>query len=232
MIPVQITSFRVDERPCEGGDEDCVPFLRVNLTFRVNNEGEEYIHERYKAASEKYKRVFSIANPEKHDKEVINSFTRKSNFREALRIVPKIFSFWSSTLTSQETGIWSRSYKGDFWRSLNWGWLEDPNNSELSQFNLEAQEDVCDLVGYTHSFDGKLNEEPSFTWTYADPFLIYLERFNTFWYRECISDCGVTRAVLSEINHYKDTQQLKDHYRFTDGSIILRHIETLNRYWD
>jgi len=230
MIPLRITSLRVDERPAHR--ENIVPFLSVNITLKVEEELEEYLKVRFKAASEDYQKVISIADPEKHSIDTLESFFRKTGPREALRIIPQITNFWSRTLTSTEDDIWSRSYKGDFWRSLNWGWLEDGQNSEYSEFDSGADDDDYAPIGYIHSFHGRQNAKPKFTWTYADPFLVYLEKFDTFWYRDYIADCAVTRAVLSELSHFKDTQSLKDTYRFTEGSIILRHIETLHKYWD
>lgn len=232
MTIVQITSLRVDERPCSEGDEDCVPFLRVNLTFKVPQEEEEYLHCRFKGATEDYQKVISIADPEKYHRDTLESFFRKTSPREALRIIPQITDFWSRTLTSTDDSIWSRSYRGDFWRSLNWGWLEDPQNSEYSDFDLGYDDEDCAPVGYIHAFHGRQNAKPKFTWTYADPHLVYLEKFDTFWYRDYISDCAVTRAALAEISYYRDNQKLRDTYRFTDGSILYNHIATLNGYWD
>ena len=231
MSPIRITSFRVNERPSDG--EGSIPFLRVNITFKVEEEKEEYIKVHFQAASEDYRRVTSIADPEKHRIDTLESFFRKASPREALRIIPQITKFWGRTLTSSEEDMWSRSYRGDFWRSLNWGWLESHQSSEYSEFDLGYDEDDdYTPVGYIHSLHGKQNAKPKFTWTYADPFLIYLKKFDTFWYRDYISDCAVTRAVLSELSHFKDTQSLRDTYRFTDSSIILRHVETLHKYWD
>jgi hypothetical protein len=232
MTIVQITSLRVDERRCSEEDEDCVPFLRVNLTFKVPQEEEEYLHCRFKGATEDYQKVISIADPEKHHRDTLESFFRKTGPREALRIIPQITDFWSRTLTSTEDSVWSRSYRGDFWRSLNWGWLEDGQNSERSKFDVEGDEDDCELVSFMQPYFGKPRAKPKFTWTYAEPHLVYLEKFDTFWYRDYISDCSVTRAALDEISYYKDNQKFRDVYRFIDGSILYKHIATLNRYWD
>lgn len=226
---IEITSLSVKEGgPTPPND---VPFLSVNITLKVAKAEEDWEHlwEAFKAESEKYRRVFSIKDPVAHEKALLESYFRKSTFRESLRILPEITSSWSRTLTSpQEKGLWFLSDRADFWRSLNWGWLEGRPFEDSPGVNSE--EDL--MFGYVHSVRGKNNEKPNFTWTYHDPSLVYLEKFDTFWLRECVSDCPVTRSIIEELSHYKETGKLLHKYRFTDGSVILRHLKTLDAYWD
>ena len=60
----------------------------------------------------------------------------------------------------------------------------------------------------------------------------YLEKFNTFWAREWVVDCTVTRAVLQELEIYQKLGKFPSVYRGVDSHIIYQHIDTLQRYWD
>jgi hypothetical protein len=69
-------------------------------------------------------------------------------------------------------------------------------------------------------------------WTHADPSWRYIEKFDCFWFREWIADCAPTRAIIAELEHYKEHGKLPSVYRSVDSCIILSHLETLQRYWD
>ena len=69
-------------------------------------------------------------------------------------------------------------------------------------------------------------------WTHADPPWRYIEKFDVFWFREWIADCGPTRAIVAELEYYKEHGKLPSVYRSVDSCIILSHLETLQRYWD
>lgn len=60
----------------------------------------------------------------------------------------------------------------------------------------------------------------------------YLEKFETFWAREWVADCLVTRAVLQELEIYQKLGKFPSVYRGVDSHIIYQHIDTLQRYWD
>ena len=60
----------------------------------------------------------------------------------------------------------------------------------------------------------------------------YLEKFDTFWLREWIADCTVTRAVLKELEVFQKTGKLESVYRSVDSHIIYQHLSLLNQYWD
>jgi hypothetical protein len=69
-------------------------------------------------------------------------------------------------------------------------------------------------------------------WTHQDPVWEYIEKFDTFWFREWIADCKVTRAIIQELEFYQDNRRLPSVYRTIDEGIILQHLRTLQRYWD
>lgn len=69
-------------------------------------------------------------------------------------------------------------------------------------------------------------------WTHEDPTWRYIEKFDVFWLREWIADCAVTRAVIAELQYYKEHGKLPSVYRSTDECIILSHLRTLHSYWD
>lgn len=65
-----------------------------------------------------------------------------------------------------------------------------------------------------------------------EPAWRYLEKFDTFWFREWVSFCSVTEALVSELKHFQVTGQLPSVYRGVTQSVVLRHLETLHNYWD
>lgn len=69
-------------------------------------------------------------------------------------------------------------------------------------------------------------------WTHQDAPWRYLEKFDTFWFREWIADCSVTRAILNEIDYYRFYNKLPSVYRTLDSEIILSHLRALQSYWD
>jgi hypothetical protein len=69
-------------------------------------------------------------------------------------------------------------------------------------------------------------------WTYDDPLWHHIEKFNVFWFREWVSDCTVTRAALQELRLYQTEGSVKSIYRTTDEEIVLKHLETIQSYWD
>jgi hypothetical protein len=65
-----------------------------------------------------------------------------------------------------------------------------------------------------------------------DPLFDYLEKFETFHFRGYVADCTVTNAVLDELRYYNELGRFPSTYRHNDGSIFLRHIKTLDEFWD
>jgi hypothetical protein len=69
-------------------------------------------------------------------------------------------------------------------------------------------------------------------WTLNDNKWNYIEKFDTFHFRDCIAYSSVTLEILDEILYYKENGKLKNIYRHTDESVVLTHIRTLSSYWD
>lgn len=69
-------------------------------------------------------------------------------------------------------------------------------------------------------------------WTHQDCPWRYVEKFDTFWFREWIADCSVTRAILNEIDYFRFYNKLPSVYRTLDSEIILSHLRALQSYWD
>jgi hypothetical protein len=69
-------------------------------------------------------------------------------------------------------------------------------------------------------------------WTYGEPTWRYLPKQDVFWFREWIADCGPTRAIIAELEYYKEHSHLPSVYRTVESSIVLSHLRTLHEYWD
>ena len=69
-------------------------------------------------------------------------------------------------------------------------------------------------------------------WTHQEQVLRYIEKFDVFWLREWVADCPVTRAIISDLEHYKTHGVLPTVYRGIDEGIILNHLRVLHQYWD
>jgi hypothetical protein len=69
-------------------------------------------------------------------------------------------------------------------------------------------------------------------WTHQDCQWRYIEKFDTFWFREWIADCGPTRAIIQELEFYRDNGRLPSVYRTLESEIILSHLRALQSYWD
>jgi hypothetical protein len=69
-------------------------------------------------------------------------------------------------------------------------------------------------------------------WVHEDPTWFYIPKFDCFHFREWVADCSVTRAIIAELEHYKEHGKLPSVYRTVESSIILSHLRTLHQYWD
>ena len=69
-------------------------------------------------------------------------------------------------------------------------------------------------------------------WTYDDPLWHYKEKFDVFHFREWVADCTVVRAALQELRLYQTEGSVRSVYRTTDEEIVLKHLETIQSYWD
>jgi hypothetical protein len=86
---------------------------------------------------------------------------------------------------------------------------------------------ICDLWDLEKGYDGYGR-----AWTHQDRPWQYIEKFNVFWFREWLADCTVTRAIIAELQYFKDHGELPSVYRSVEEGIILTHLESLQRYWD
>ena len=69
-------------------------------------------------------------------------------------------------------------------------------------------------------------------WTHQDCPWRYIEKFDTFHFREWIADCGPTRAIIQELEYYQQHGRLPSVYRTLESEIILSHLRALQSYWD
>ena len=92
----------------------------------------------------------------------------------------------------------------------------------------ERYEDwICNHWDLAKGYDGYGR-----AWTHQDRPWQYIEKFNVFWFREWLADCTVTRAIIAELQCFKENGCLPSVYRSVEEGIILTHLETLQRYWD
>lgn len=69
-------------------------------------------------------------------------------------------------------------------------------------------------------------------WIHNNPPFQYLEKFNTFHFREWIAYSSVTQAIIAELEYYKKYGKLPSIYRHAEEYIIISHFCSLERYWD
>jgi hypothetical protein len=60
----------------------------------------------------------------------------------------------------------------------------------------------------------------------------YIPKFNTFWYKDYVSDCPVVRATLKELEHFQQREEFSSEYRFFDESILYKHLSVLCTFTD
>lgn len=98
--------------------------------------------------------------------------------------------------------------------------LDDPERYEKW---LETE---CDF-SFEKNYDGW-----SKGWAPQDSSWVYLEKFDTFWFREWIAWTTATKAILNELFYYKSTGEFMDLYRCVPDRMVLKHFRTLQSYWD
>lgn len=69
-------------------------------------------------------------------------------------------------------------------------------------------------------------------WTFNDKVWRYLPKFGVFWFRQWVTDCSVTRSVLRELRYYQENGKFPFNYRHLDEGVLIRHVRTLDTYWD
>jgi hypothetical protein len=112
--------------------------------------------------------------------------------------------------------LWAQA-KGDSEEYRQVLTIDDPEKYEASLLNWDFS---TRYPGYGRA------------WTHNDPNWEYIEKFDTFWLREWVADCPVTRAIINDLEHYKTHGMLPTVYRTIDEGIILMHMRTLQLYWD
>lgn len=70
------------------------------------------------------------------------------------------------------------------------------------------------------------------SWQIKDPVWEYRKKFDTFWFREWVSDCAITSSIYTELQCYKSIGRLPSVYRGTDEGVVIRHLKALSSYWD
>jgi hypothetical protein len=60
----------------------------------------------------------------------------------------------------------------------------------------------------------------------------YIPKFETFWYKDYVSDCPVVRATLKELEHFQQREEFSSEYRFFDASILYKHLSVLCTFTD
>ena len=116
----------------------------------------------------------------------------------------------------------------------NWSWCRAKAETEeyrqvLTIDDPKRYEDWLMSAGW--SFKTKYDGYGR-AWVHEDCPWQYLEKFDTFWFREWIADCGPTRSIISELEHYKEHGKLPSVYRTLESEIILSHLRALQSYWD
>jgi hypothetical protein len=101
---------------------------------------------------------------------------------------------------------------------------------EEHMIERESDEGYDALAGWVNHVNNQ--PAPQRVWTYDDPLWHHIEKFNVFWFREWVADCSVTRAALQELRLYQTEGSVRSVYRTTDEEIVLKHLETIQSYWD
>lgn len=97
--------------------------------------------------------------------------------------------------------------------------IDDPKRYEAFISNWD--------LNFSSKYDGY-----SRAWVHNDAPFVYLEKFQTFWFRQWIADSSVTRAIIHELQHFKEHGRLPSVYRHAEEYIILSHFHCLDRLWD
>ena len=69
-------------------------------------------------------------------------------------------------------------------------------------------------------------------WTTQEPPFYYLEKFDTFHFREFVADSTVTRAIIAELEYFKEHGKLPSVYRHVEESVVISLLHMLHRLWD
>ena len=109
---------------------------------------------------------------------------------------------------------------------------EQAFQAQLEESMIARESDA----GYDFLADwvNRANRQPQSkqVWTYDDPLWHHIQKFDVFWFREWVADCTVVRAALQELSLYQNEGSVKSVYRTTDEEIVLKHLETIQSYWE
>ena len=97
--------------------------------------------------------------------------------------------------------------------------IDDPKRYETFLLNWDTN--------WSSKYDGYGR-----AWIHNERPYNYIEKFNTFHFREWIADTLPTKMMLWELQYYKENGKLPSVYRHTDECIILQHLRSLQGYWD
>ena len=98
----------------------------------------------------------------------------------------------------------SEDYHEDFTWCQAKAWSED----YTQKLTIDAPERYeAWLMGVGWDFNTSYNGYGK-AWVHGDPPWRYLEKWDVFWFREWIADCGPTRAIIAELEYYKDNGHL------------------------
>lgn len=69
-------------------------------------------------------------------------------------------------------------------------------------------------------------------WMPQDPPFHYIEKFDTFWFRGWCADSSVTRAIVAELEYFKQHGKLPSVYRHAEEYVVISLFHLLDRLWD
>jgi hypothetical protein len=69
-------------------------------------------------------------------------------------------------------------------------------------------------------------------WIHNDAVFNYLEKFQTFHFREFVADSTVTRSIITELEFFKHNGRLPSVYRHAEEYVVISHFHCLDRMWD
>lgn len=86
-----------------------------------------------------------------------------------------------------------------------------------------------DIGAFRETYDWSLVEE---AWTYDDPLITYIDKFDVFWLRLWVSLCPLTEIAINEIRTFKETGVFPGPYRAEDSNVLIKYIESLIAFID
>ena len=143
---------------------------------------------------------------------------------EAFTIIPVSYIRVNCTFRSKVTDPHTESFhrmlvsqSEEYTRELT---IDDPEN--YTQWLMERGWDNLE-----ETYEGYGN-----SWVPQEPLWKYLDKFDTFQFRDAVSDNPSTRFILDELTAYNRTGELICNYRHPVHSLIIRHLKALSLYYD